>query len=33
MEKYKKTYKNNRFDELAPIWNEEFETSMDDIIY
>ena len=33
MEKYKKTYKNNRLDELAPIWSEEFEIPMDDIIY
>ena len=28
-----KKHKNNRLDELAPIWNEEFEIPMDDIIY
>ena len=25
MEKYKKSYKNNKFKISAPIWNEEFE--------
>ena len=25
MEKYKKVYQNNKFEILAPTWNEEFE--------
>ena len=33
MEKYKKSYKNNKFEVSAPTWNEGFEVPDDHILY